>query len=422
MNFNHLLLFVLLFALSPAISKAQADENVSDETINVFLDCRGCNGSYIRTEINFINFVRDQDDAEVHLLVTLQQTGSGGWEHTLNFMGKGFIADKSHVMKFVSPQSDTNGMMRQRLVRYVKLGLIYFLADREVLSDLNVNFSGTLGTGEGEDVASADPWNSWIFELGASTSFSGEQSRGNFRLNGNVNARRITEEWKITFDYWQNYNRRTFRNENEDGTTDTDIFITENQNFSALIAKSLGDHWTVGGYSRAQSSTQNNIDLSIGATPSIEYSVFPYREFNRREITFRYGILASQYDYTETTILNKDEEFLLRNELTARADFTQPWGGMYGWIDAGAYMHDLSKNRVNVGFRINMRILRGLSVNFSGNYSLINDQITIAAGDLTEEERLLNLKQQATSYNFGGSVGFQFNFGSIYNNVVNPRF
>jgi len=422
LNFNHLLILALLFVLSPAVLKAQADGDFNDETINVYLDCRGCNGSYVRTEINFINFVRDQNDAEVHLLITLQQTGSGGWEHTLNFMGKGFIADKSHTMKFISPSSDTNDMMRQKLVRHVKLGLIYFLADREVLSDLNVNFAGTLGGSDGEEVENTDPWNSWIFEIGASTSFSGEQSRGNFRLNGNLNARRITEEWKMTFDYRQNYNRRIFRRENNDGSTDKDIFVTENQDFSALIAKSFGDHWTAGGYSKVESSTQSNIDLSIGATPSIEYSVFPYREFNKREITFRFGVLASHYDYTETTILNKDEEFLLRNEFAARANFTQPWGGMVGWINAGAYMHDMSKNRVNMGFRINMRILRGLSVNFSGNYSLINDQITIAAGDLTEEERLLNLKQQATSYNFGGSVGFQFNFGSIYNNVVNPRF
>ena len=124
----------------------------------------------------------------------------------------------------------------------------------------------------------------------------------------------------------------------------------------------------------------------------------------------------------ETTILNKDEEFLLRNELRFRADFTQPWGGVYGWLNAQAYWHDFSKNRLNLGFRVNMRVLKGLSIFFDGRYSLINDQISLAAGDLTEEERLLNLKQQATSYNYGGSIGFEFNFGSIYNNVINTRF
>lgn len=387
----------------------------------MFLDCRGCNGSFVRSEVNFVNFVRDQSDAELHLLVTLQRTGSGGWEHTLNFIGLGYISDKSHTLKFISPQSDTNDMMRNRLVRHVKLGLIYFLADRNVLSDLNVNFSGALSE-TSDEVERSDPWNSWVFQIGASTSFSGEQSRGNSNFRGNFDATRVTDEWKMEFEYNQSYNRRVFRTEEDDGSTREDAFITENKNFTSLIAKSLGDHWTVGGYSRIRSSSQNNIDLSIGATPSIEFSLFPYEEFNRREITLRYGLLASQYEYTETTILNKDSEFLLRNELTVRADFTQPWGGVYGWLDAGAYWHDLSKNRVNMGFRVNMRVLRGLSIFFDGRYSLINDQISLPAGDLTEEERLLNLKQQATSYNYGGSIGLQFNFGSIYNSVINPRF
>ncbi|MEX0724397.1 MAG: hypothetical protein WD053_10985 [Gracilimonas sp.] len=418
---SYKLLLSLLILLLPTFLFAQDNPGAEKETINVFLDCRGCNGSYVRSEINFINFVRDQSDAEVHLLVTLQQTGSGGWEHTLNFMGLGFISDKSQELTFISPQSDTNDMMRNRLVRHVKLGLIYFLADRNVLSDLNVNFSGTLSEG-GEAVENKDPWNSWIFEIRASTSFSGEESRANNWFGGSFDATRITDEWKIELEYDQSFNRRVFRDEEDDGTTTEDIFITESQNLSSLLAKSLGDHWTIGAYSRVRSSTQDNIDLSIGATPSIEFSLFPYREFNQREVTLRYGVLGSHYNYAETTVLNKDEEFLWRNELTVRADFTQPWGGVYGWLDAGAYWHDLSKNRLNFGFRVNMRVLRGLSIFFDGRYSVINDQISLAAGDLTEEERLLNLKQQATSYNYGGSIGFEFNFGSIYNNVINPRF
>ncbi|MGN8224775.1 hypothetical protein [Gracilimonas sp. BCB1] len=421
MNFRHTLL--LLFLLIPICSLAQSETTDTPEekqTLNVYLDCRGCNGSYVRSEVNFINFVRDQSDAEVHLLVTLQQTGSGGWEHTLNFMGQGFIEDKSQILTFVSPKSDTNDEMRRRLVKHVKLGLVYFLAGREVLSDLNVNFSGSLS--ESTVVNETDPWNSWIFRVRASTDFDGEQSQGNLRLNGNVDARRITDQWKINFNYNQNYRRRSFTSEDSTGKETTDIYITENQRFFGLQAFSLGDHWTVGAYQRAQSSTQNNIDLSIGATPSIEYSLFPYKEFNRREVTFRYGILGSYYDYSETTIYNKDEEFLWRQELTIRTDFTQPWGGIYGWLDAGTYMHDFSKNRVNMGFRVNMRIVRGLSIFFSGRYSLINDQLSLPAGDLTEEERLLNLSQQATSYEYGGSFGFEFNFGSVYNNVINPRF
>lgn len=364
--------------------------------------------------------MRDQSAAEVHLLITLQQTGSGGWEHTLNFIGLGYISEKSQIIKFISPESDTNDMMRNKLVKHVKLGLIYFLADRNVLSNLNVNFSGTLS--KEAEVYADDPWNSWIFKIAMNTNFNGEQSQGNLYLGGRFDARRITEDWKINFNYNRNYRRRSYTRTDADGNKTTDIYITENQSYFGLQAFSLSDHWTVGAYQRVRTSTQNNIDLSYGATPSIEYSLFPYKEFNRREVTFRYGILASQYDYTETTIFGKDEEFLLRQELNIRADFTQPWGGVYGWADAGAYMHDLSKNRLNVGARLNMRVVKGLSIFVSARYSLINDQLSLPAGELSEEERLLNLQQQATSYQFGGSFGFEFDFGSVYNNVINSRF
>ncbi|MEX0610377.1 MAG: hypothetical protein WD016_02620 [Balneolaceae bacterium] len=412
------LLFFALILFIPSLSLSQDTD--FNETISVYLDCRGCNANFVRTEIQFINFVRDQADAEVHLLVTLQQTGSGGWEHTLNYMGMGIFNDQTKEIKFISPESDTNAMMRNRLVKYIKLGLVSFLTDKDILSSLNLSFTGIRSSAQKSN--GKDPWNSWVFKIGASTNFSGEQTKKYNRMNGSFDARRITDKWKINFNYNQNYNRQVFTSIDDDGNENKDIYITENKNFFGLQALSLSDHWTVGAYQRVRSSTQNNIDLSVGATPSIEYSVFPYREYTRREITFRYGVLGSHYNYTEPTIYDKEEEFLWRQELNVRADFTQPWGGVYGWLDAGMYMHDLSKNRVNFGLQFNMKITRGLSMFFSARYSLINDQISLPAGDISEEERLLNLRQQPTSYTYGGSVGFEFNFGSIYNNVVNSRF
>ncbi len=415
---NKALLF-LSFVLLPVCSSAQLLENRS-VTLNVYLDCRGCDDNYVRSEIEFVNFVRDQSDADVHLFVTLQQTGSGGREHTLEFIGKGELSEQTQSLKFISPESDTDDERRRRLVKHVKLGLVPFLGEMDVFSNLNIVYTGNV-----EDyklMPGEDNWNSWVFELRGNTNFSGEQSQENFSLGGSFDASRITEDWKIRLEYDQNYRSRTFRKKDAEGNTDKDVFITQNKNFFGLFARSLSDHWTVGAYQRMRSSTQDNIDLSIGATPSIEYSLFPYNEHYRREVTFRYGVLGSYYQYTEPTIFQKTEEFLWRQELSVRMDFTQPWGGIFGWIDAGNYLHDFSKNRVNIGSRFNIRILRGFSVFFSARYSLINDQIALSAGETTEEELLLNLRQQATSYNYGGSIGFEFNFGSVYNNVINPRF
>ena len=58
----------------------------------------------------------------------------------------------------------------------------------------------------------------------------------------------------------------------------------------------------------------------------------------------------------------------------------------------------------------------------NGEIAYINDQLNLRKGDLTEAERLLRLKEQATNYSIGGSIGLSYTFGSIYNNVVNPRF
>jgi len=47
--------------------------------------------------------------------------------------------------------------------------------------------------------------------------------------------------------------------------------------------------------------------------------------------------------------------------------------------------------------------------------------LSIPAGGITDEEQLLNLREQLTSYSYEMRFGLQFSFGSIFNNVVNPR-
>ena len=41
---------------------------------------------------------------------------------------------------------------------------------------------------------------------------------------------------------------------------------------------------------------------------------------------------------------------------------------------------------------------------------------------VTDEEALLRLQQLETDFEYGVSLGFSFQFGSIFNNVVNNRF
>lgn len=415
----------MLFMLSYTLSFAQ---NSNSNTISVFLDCRGCDERFIQTEVGFVNFVRDQADASVFIFVINQRTGSGGREYTIEFLGQGDIEGNDHTYTLVTPDSDTEEERRNKLVKYIKLGLVAYLVEEDVLDQLDLTYDENLEV-EPTQAPENDPWNKWIFEVGGNSNFNGEESRKFLNLNGYISARRVSEEWKTEFRYRQNYNRRAFTSTEEQeiapGDTAevkvTDVFITESQNLFGLVAKSLGEHWSAGFYTSVWASSQNNLDLRMAITPSIEFSLFPYSEFTRREVTFRYGLSIESYNYTETTIFGEDEELLYQQEFRVGADFTQPWGAIEGGINANAFVHDFSKNSVRFDAEIDFRIFRGFSIFVAGRYSLINDQITLPAGDSTDEEVLLNLRNQATSYSFGGSIGFEFTFGSIYNNVINSR-
>ena len=415
---------ILLFLVSPTLIA----QSSGTETISVFLDCRGCSERFVQTEIEFVNFVRDQSDADLHIFVVLQRTGSGGWEHTIQFIGYKDLEGEDRLLKFISPESDTNDEMRNKLVQYIKLGLIPYLTEKDVLARLDLNFNKN-GLIVQSTAPEDDPWKQWIFEIEAGSNFNGEESQKRFNFNGEISANHTTEDWKIRINNWGNLNRRSFTETEERVNTQgdtvevevTEIFDIYNLNHFGLVAKTINDHWSAGFYTRIRSSSRDNLDVRFGLTPALEYSLFPYDEFTRREVTARLGVVASYSYYTEQTIFLKTEEFLLRPELDLRADFTQPWGGFEAGVELGAFVHDLSKNRVELQTELNVRVFRGFSVFFSGFYSLINDQLFLPAGGSTSEELLLNLQSQSTSYEFGGSIGFEFSFGSIYNNVINPR-
>ena len=409
---------LLIFALSSEVLKAQVSGQ-NGNTISVFLDCRttGCNQSFIRDEINFVNYVRNQEDAEVHILINSQQTGSGGRDYTIQFIGMNSFLQKDSELKYFSPSSDTDDERREGLNHYIKIGLFAYISDRSVVEDLRISYIGEEDEGTESVQALDDKWNYWVFEIGADTDLEGEESERELSIEGDASAERITEEWKMVFRLDQNFERRTFVDEDT-----TRKFTTQIRSAEGYVVKSLGDHWSAGVSSEVRSSTRDNTELRISGGPAVEYSVFPYREFTRREITFSYTLSAGYYDYEERTIYGEEEEYLMQHQLSSNIQFTQPWGEFEARVNAYAYMHDFDKNRLDTELRLDFRVFRGLSVYVSGEYAWIYDQLAIPAGEITDEEQLLNLRQRFTSYSYELRFGVQLSFGSIYNNIVNPRF
>ena len=193
-------------------------------------------------------------------------------------------------------------------------------------------------------------------------------------------------------------------------------------NFNGLFVKSIGDHWSVGAFIRADSSTYENIKYAINTSPAIEFNLFPYSESTRRQFRFLYRFGFNAIKYREETIYDKMSENLWNQSLSATFDIKEKWGSISTTLSGSHYFHDFSKNKLNIFTILNIRITKGLSFFALGLGSIVHDQLSLPKGEASLEDVLLHIKQLETSYSYLFSVGLSFTFGSIFTNVVNPRF
>jgi len=154
----------------------------------------------------------------------------------------------------------------------------------------------------------------------------------------------------------------------------------------------------------------------------LEYNLFPYSQSTRRQFRFLYKAGSKHRRYEETTIHGKDTETLFEESLTLSLESKQPWGTVETALEGSHYFHDFAKNRLELFGQLSLQLFKGVSLELYGSFSLIHDQLSLPQGGATPEEILLRRKQLATQYNYFGSLGLSYTFGSIYNNVVNPRF
>ena len=78
---------IIFFVLTSIFSSAQNNNPVN--RLKVFIDCKAwnCPFDYIRSEINFVDYVNDRYAANVFILLTSSTTGGGGQEYNIYFEG-----------------------------------------------------------------------------------------------------------------------------------------------------------------------------------------------------------------------------------------------------------------------------------------------------------------------------------------------
>ena len=385
------------------------------EALRVFLDCNFCDLDYLRREITFVNYVRDRQDAQVHVLVTTQAAGAGT-EFSFSFIGLEEFEGNDDSHRYVSSVTDTRDEVRSRIAQVLRVGLVHYIIDTPLAAQMEITRAASAGRqamAQPED----DPWNFWVFRSSFSGRTSGEQSRTSKSISGSFSASRTTEDWKINLGVNGRYSDTSF-----ELTESTFVNVSRNYGFHGQVVKSLGEHWGASTRFSANGSTFVNQDLTISLAPGVEYNIFPYSESSRRQLTFKYEVGSSNFSYEEETIFGKTSETLFDESLSVALSMQQPWGTTSVAMEVSHYLHDFDKyGAVFFGF-LDFRITRGLSVSFFGNASLIRNQLYLPKRGLTDEEILVQRRQLETSYRYSVSVGLSYTFGSIFNNVVNPRF
>ena len=290
----------LAAALFPAPAAAQVDDAqpVNGERVSVFLDCasRFCDLNYFRTELPWVNWVRLPEGSDVHLIMTSQQTGAGGRAYQLDFIGYGDSGYEEQLV-YQAPPTGTDRETLDAISQTIGIGLLHFsttsgfVQSAEAFRDIKVALdAGGEPFDPVERMVTAeeveDPWNFWVFRIGGSTEFSGEQTRRNQRVDGNFSASRVTGTWKMNFRGNINYNQREI--DLRDGATFMDS--RTDWGFSELIAYALADNWSVGLQGEVRRMVRFNQAFRAEMTPALEFSFFPYEEATRRALTLFYKI------------------------------------------------------------------------------------------------------------------------------------
>lgn len=212
--------------------------------------------------------------------------------------------------------------------------------------------------------------------------------------------------------------------ENKFKFSDGSRFSSYTHSFGAseLAVKSLGPHWSAGQRASMNSSTYLNQRITTRVAPAIEYNLFPYAESTRRLLTLQYALGLNDFRYEDTTIFNKIAEVRPDQTLTLSLGLKQPWGSVTASLEGASFLDDLSKNRAELFNSLELRLFKGFSINMFVSASRVRDQLYLAKGESSDEDVLLRQRQLATSYSYFAGIGLSYTFGSILNNVVNPRF
>jgi hypothetical protein len=425
-------LLLLLMAVLPvrAQETPAAPDTTQNAALRAFLDCdvRGCDRDFLVTEMKWVNWMRDRLDADFHLLVTSQVTGSGGRKFQVVAIGQRAFTGRTDTLEFNADPNDASDTIRRSLLRVISQLLLPYAARGPLGSQLSVSF--TPGAGGAATAAPArDKWNFWTYSISMNGFLDGESRQSQSEVWTNLNANRTTEAWKIQLSTRASYQESNFTYDTLAvvGVDSTYVPVTftsiqRNSGLSALVVKSINDHWSTGFSAEVRQSDFNNIDLSEELNFAVEWDFYPYKDFARRKLAVLYAVGMRDMRFREVTIYDRMRETRPVHSIEITFGAKQKWGSANIELEGSQYLNALKYYNAGVGGSVEVRLGKGLSFQIDGRLSRVRDQLGLPAGGLTPTEVVARQQQLATNYRYFTFFGLRYQFGSIFNSVVNPRF
>lgn len=407
----------ILFPLASLAAVASPVE-APGRSLRLFLDVQqtDVDSRFLKTQLTWVDWVRDREVAQVHLVLTESENGGGGRHVTLRFVGLERFQGLDDELVYSATAVATPDDFRKGLASMIALGLARYAARLPESHRMSLTLSEP-GETQAQTQPEKDPWNAWVYSIGGNTFMSGESRTEASMLGLNLNASRITEDRILRFNANGNWSRSRY------DLSDEVLRSSSRSTYgSGVFADALSQHWTWGLMGSASTSEQANIASSFRIAPAIEFNVWKYSEFSQRQLTFLYQVGLLKNSYVEETVFGKFSETRMDNSITSSLDLNQPWGTINASASASAYTQDWTKNSLMFFGSVNIKLTQGLSLNFYGNWSRVRNQLSLPKEGATDEEILLRLKVLQTSYRYFTSVGISYTFGSIFNNAVNSRF
>lgn len=413
------LFYVSLFVAAGLQAQSQPPVNGQwegrNDRLRVYVDYSESDNTerFMRSEIHFVDYVRDPNLAQVHIFITEQKTGSEGKRLTISFIGRENFAGQDENLFYFAPQSATDIERREGLTRIVKMGLMPYVAQTPEAPNMDIRYNKKR---EPQVEMNGDSWDYWVFMIDMGGGLNAEESVKGYTLSSALSANRITEAWKFENSYELLYEEENFSQDDENLTSSLRKWELKSE-----AVKSLTDRWSAGLTGKLFSTTYKNIKTGYSISPAVEYNIFPWVEAERRKFTLVYRLGLAAWRYYEITLYDKLRETLFFQALELDLQMSQPWGEIDFEVKANQYPQIKDMYSIQLDVELSLRLSSSWSFVLETTFESIHDQIYLPKGDATIDEILLRRRQLATTYNLATVFSLRFTFGSIYNNIINRR-